>query len=196
MCGRYYVDDEMAMEIEGLVQKLDHRLSIALKSGDLHPTDTAVVLQAEKDQITGVDMNWGFPQFHKSGVIFNARSETVLEKKSFSDSVLHRRCLIPARGFYEWDHMKNKNTFERPDHRIMLFAGIWKPYDRIKHFAILTTDANESMKPVHDRMPLILEPEEIAQWLYEDHSIPVLLHKKPLELSRIAGCTQETFDWR
>lgn len=194
MCGRYYIDDETAREIEQIVHNLGKKLRTE-KQRDIYPTNHAMVLQRENYHTVLADMFWGFPQYQKKGVIFNARCETALEKKTFSESTQHRRCLIPAKGFYEWDRSKNKITFERPDRQVMMLAGIWNYYEPEKRFVILTTAANHSMEPVHDRMPLILEQNEMDMWLYDDKSVEFLLHKKPIELERVDGFLQETLQF-
>ncbi|MDD3140765.1 MAG: SOS response-associated peptidase [Lachnospiraceae bacterium] len=192
MCGRYYIDDETAREIEKIVKNLDNRLKQTANQGDVYPTNPAMVLGQEQNTPVLDAMQWGFPQYQRKGVIFNARSETVLEKRTFSSSAMQRRCLIPAKGFYEWDQSKNKVSFERPDGQVMLMAGIWNYFETVPKFVILTTQANETMAPVHDRMPLIIEPEELETWLYQESGMKELLHKKPISLSRVAGYVQES----
>lgn len=195
MCGRYYVDDETAKEIEKLVRNIDNRLKAASKPGDIYPTNQAMVLQGESKGNILCDMIWGFPKYQQKGVIFNARSETALEKQTFGDSTKHRRCIIPSKGFYEWDKDKNKIVFENPDGQVMLLAGIWNQYGVDKQFVILTTNANDSVKKVHDRMPLIIEPDEVEMWLYDDKSVEFLLHKQPRELKIVSGFVQQTFNF-
>lgn len=124
----------------------------------------------------------------------NARSETALERRTFASSTKQRRCLIPARGFYEWDKTKNKVSFERPDKQVMLLAGIWNTYSLEKRFTILTTAANESVKQVHNRMPLIMEPSEAETWLLDDASVEFLLNKRPIELCSVSGYVQQKLD--
>lgn len=192
MCGRYYVDDETAKEIERIVRNLDNRLKTAKVQGEIYPTNNVMVLQGKGNIIC--DMIWGFPQYQGKGVIFNARSETALEKRTFASSTKQRRCIIPARGFYEWDKSKNKISFERPDRQVMLFAGIWNTYGLDNRVAILTTEANDSMEKIHDRMPLIMEQNEIDTWLYDDNSVEFLLHKRPGELLIAEGSVQQTLD--
>lgn len=194
MCGRYYVDDETAKEIERIVRNLDNRLKTAKVQGEIYPTNNVMVLQADNDNAILCDMIWGFPQYQGKGVIFNARSETALEKRTFASSAKQRRCIIPAKGFYEWDKSKNKISFERPDRQVMLFAGIWNTYGLDNRVAILTTEANDSMERIHDRMPLIMEQNEIDTWLYDDNSVEFLLHKRPGDLRIAEGSVQQTLD--
>lgn len=120
-------------------------------------------------------MAWGFPKHEGSGLIINARAETLLDKPFFRESALHRRCVIPASGFYEWNRWKEKVTFRRGDSPVLYMAGIYREF----HFVIVTTQANESMAPVHDRMPLILDEEEAAAWLCDDASLSRILKKVP-----------------
>lgn len=195
MCGRYYVDDETMKEIEKILRNLDKGLNKARTEGDVFPTNTAAVVQSENEHPLLCDMIWGFPQYNKKGVIINTRSETALEKKTFSESTRHRRCIIPAKGFYEWDKYKSKVSFERPDGQAILLAGIWNIYGQDKRFTILTTDANESMVPVHSRMPLVLEQNEIQAWLDDDERVEFILRKRPWELSIVSGYVQQFLDF-
>ena len=79
---------------------------------------------------------------------------------------------------------KEKNTFFRKDMPVLFMAGFSRSYEDGEHFVILTTAANSSMKPVHDRMPLILEKEEIADWMLDDSKIEAMLHRLPCLLER------------
>lgn len=192
MCGRFYVDDEMAIEIEKLVRNIDRDINRKSENLDIYPSNEALILSGASKETVVSRMKWGFPSFKGNGLIINARSEGVLEKRMFSKSVLERRCLIPARGFYEWDKSKNKVTFQRPDKDILYMAGIWKEYENIKQFVILTTEANNSMREVHSRMPLILEKSEIDPWLFDNKAMEFLLHKTPLELIHTGGFIQQS----
>lgn len=196
MCGRYYVDDETAREIEKLVRQMDERKRHeSLKAvtritvGDIYPGKDAPVLSGADGSISCGWQHWGFPWQqggHVQGkkLIFNARCESAMEKPMFRDSILHRRIVIPATWFYEWDPQKEKNTFHRKDAPVLFMAGFCRQYEDGKHFVILTTAANISMKPVHDRMPLILEKEETAEWILDDVKAESILHRIPCMLER------------
>ena len=183
MCGRYYVDDETAREIERIIRIADERVrretSVKLQPKDIYPTDTAPVLTASADGLICSQQKWGLPGFEKKQVIFNARSETVLEKKMFREGMEDRRIVVPATWFYEWNRKKEKNIFYRKDMPVLFMAGIYNQCQGEDRFVILTTAANASMLPVHDRMPLILEPEEIKPWIYEKEKAKQLLRKVP-----------------
>lgn len=196
MCGRYYVDDETAREIEKVIRQVNEKLKNTagkenhriLQGRDIHPTESAPVLTVSDYGVDWRFQRWGFPkqQYGMKGkqVIFNARSEAALEKKMFRESVERRRIVIPASWFYEWNQNKEKNIFYRKDQPTLFMAGFYNIYGNEEHFVILTTQANESVKPVHDRMPLVLEREEIVSWLSEPDQIQAFLHKIPCLLER------------
>lgn len=196
MCGRYYVDDETAREIERIIRIADERVrretSVKLQPKDIYPTDTAPVLTASADGLICSQQKWGLPGFEKKQVIFNARSETVLEKKMFREGMEDRRIVVPATWFYEWNRKKEKNIFYRKDMPVLFMAGIYNRCQGEDRFVILTTQANASMEPVHDRMPLILEPEEIKTWIYEKEKAKQLLQKVPSLLERRTEFEQMT----
>ena len=189
MCGRYYVDDETAREIEKLVRDLDRRLKME-RTGDVFPSQNAIILKGEGNHLAAEQMRWGFPGFEKGKLLINARAETALERPTFRESVQDRRCIIPARGFYEWNKSKEKFTFERKGTPVLFMAGCYNWYEGQERFVILTTEANSSVAPVHNRMPLILEPEELKDWVLDDQATESLLHKTPVLLEQRAEYEQ------
>lgn len=192
MCGRYYVDDETTKEIERLVRHTDKRVQNFKKSGDVHPADYAVVITGQKEALHSTVKRWGIPGFGRQKIIFNARSESVLEKKMFRESILNRRLIVPAAGFYEWNHNKEKVTFLPINRGILYMAGFYLFVENEERFIILTTDANSSVKGVHERMPLILESEEINDWLWNQERFKNILKKRPLPLAKKSEYEQQT----
>lgn len=183
MCGRYYVDDGTAKEIEKVVREVDVMLKKE-RGGDVYPSQSAAVLTGKAPGLRAEAMSWGFPQYYKKGLLINARAETVLERKTFRDSVLHRRCIIPAKHFYEWDSGKNKVTFLRKDEPVLYMAGFYNQFQDEERFIIITTQANASVKQVHNRMPLILEKNELEDWIYDDKFLDFALQKVPVQLQK------------
>ena len=127
------------------------------------------------------DARWGFiPHWTKGkpkAQPINARAETVSTSGMFRQAFARRRCIIPADGFYEWKKLDEKNkqpTFIHfPDDRIFGFAGLWEQWkpddaDPIDTCTIITTTPNAVAAQVHDRMPVILRPEDYAAWLSRD----------------------------
>lgn len=180
MCSRYYIDEEMAEEID---KDLGGKMKVK-SAGDIYPSQPAIVLTGRYTHLKKEEMIWGFPQYQKSGLLINARAETVLERKTFRDSVLHRRCIIPAKHFYEWDSGKNKAAFFRHGEPVLYMAGFYNRFPDSDRFIIITTEANESVRQVHDRMPLVLEKEELESWVYDDRFLEVALHKVPPRLDK------------
>ncbi len=123
-------------------------------------------------------VRWGLvPSWVKDpdnfATLINARAETAAQKPSFRNSMRHRRCLIPADGFIEWTGPKGaKRPFylKRCDEGLLAFAGLWEHWQgadgsEIESAVILTTQANATVSPLHDRMPVILDPEDFDAWL-------------------------------
>jgi putative SOS response-associated peptidase YedK len=138
-----------------------------------------VVFEPETERIVS-QLKWGLvPSWSKdastSKGLINARAETLTEKPSFRDAFKSHRCIIPASGFYEWQKKgtgaKQPFYFYLKEKEVFGFAGLWEEWlDRqtgevLETCTIITTEANEVLKPVHDRMPVILKPEIYEQWL-------------------------------
>ena len=155
-----------------------------LSARDIHPSDIAPVLAEREGSLCCQWQRWGFHGFKGKQVIFNARSESVMEKPLFRDSVRHRRVVVPAASFYEWNARKEKSTFYKEGQPVLFMAGFYGRYEDGNHFVILTTAANASMKPVHDRMPLLLERDEVAGWVLDHGRMDNILRKIPCLLDR------------
>ena len=177
MCGRYFVDDEMWREIKKICKQIDDS-KLKVTRGDVRPTDMAVVLMGMKEVRTE-QMQWGFTQQYQEGLLINARAETVLSKPSFRDSMRHCRCVIPAAGFYEWNKAKSRSLLECPSQKFSTWPGSGSQLRKKKQFTILTTSPNDSVSPVHDRMPLVLTSEEIIPWIQSFDAAEKLLTKTP-----------------
>lgn len=193
MCGRYCVDEKLSADLAWLGCRTDRNL--VYRTGDIYPSETASVIVGGRPELCICSMSWGLPSYQRKQRIINVRAETVLEKRGFSDGVRRRRCVIPARHFYEWDKSRNKITFLPESGEVIYMAGFYQMYEDGARFVILTTKANGSMSPVHDRMPLILEKEEITEWLGEDASVERFLGKIPQKLSRRSDYEQLSFLW-
>ena len=125
--------------------------------------------------------------------MINARAETAADKPSFRTAMRRRRCLIVADGFYEWETVAKRRQpmfIHMRDGRPFAFAGLWESWEGADHSAlesctILTTSANELVRPIHDRMPAIIAPADYAQWLdpavQQADAVLPLLHPFPAE---------------
>jgi putative SOS response-associated peptidase YedK len=120
--------------------------------------------------------------------LINARGETVAEKPSFRGSLKYKRCLILADGFYEWRSIEGRKSktpyfIHMKDRKPFAFAGLWDSWNgpdgsQVRTCTIITTEPNELMSLIHDRMPVILHPRDYAKWLDETPQTPDIL--KPL----------------
>ncbi|MGB4660631.1 MAG: SOS response-associated peptidase [Mobilitalea sp.] len=189
MCGRYNFTVEQSEEVMEILEKLNEKYKDkgkTVKAGEIFPTDTAPILIEEKREVSPVLSAWGFPKFDQKGVIINARSETAFEKKTFHDSLLSRRCIIPSTGFYEWDSEKQKFLFRVEGTNALYMAGLYINQGEEMRYVILTTEANDSMKEIHNRMPLVIPKHEIKTWITDYHATNDLLRRVPPELIREA----------
>jgi putative SOS response-associated peptidase YedK len=104
--------------------------------------------------------------------LINARAETAPEKPPFRSACKHRRCLLPAAGFFEWTGKPGKKQpyfITSVDSKPLVFAGLWERWEKgpepVESCTILTTEANEFMRSLHTRMPAILKPSDFDRWL-------------------------------
>lgn len=199
MCGRYHFGADALDEIAEIVEQADWKLELGLLDRDIHPGDMAPVLvQGMEKNGKGADVlqvrwqRWGFTAPGGKGLVFNARSESVFEKRMFRDSVDKRRAAVPVSWFYEWNKSKEKFTFTREDSHVLFLAGCYSLYEDGEHFVILTTEANRSMIPVHSRMPLVLEKEQVKDWILNREMTEELLGQIPGELEKSCEYEQQT----
>jgi putative SOS response-associated peptidase YedK len=187
MCGRFTLHSRDRVKLKGLATldlPFEPRYNIAPSQNVLTIGDFGTGLEARS-------MTWGLvPSWSKDGRGFiNARSETIENKPSFSDSFRSRRCLIPADGFYEWQRsgkIAQPYYFQMKDESPFAFAGIWDEWRRdkvsIASCAIITTTANELLASIHNRMPVILRTQSYDTWLegkYEPAKLRNLLAPFP-----------------
>jgi putative SOS response-associated peptidase YedK len=117
--------------------------------------------------------------------LFNARSETVAEKPAFREAIRARRCLLPANGFYEWQgdgRRRQPFYIHRADDTLLALAGLWEErFDQqgapTASCAILTTEANELLRPLHDRMPVLVAPADYNAWLDPANTYPQTIER-------------------
>ena len=183
MCGRYTSTTRPAdlaayFQVDEVVSDdLGERFNVA-------PTDPVYGVAVSNDGAVRRlgTFRWGLVPFWAKDLsvgsrMINARAESVLEKPAFRRPLERRRCIIPADGFYEWEPVpgtKRKQPWyvRRRDGDVLSFAGLWDvwypgegPEGRVVSCAIVTTEANDAVRPIHDRMPVVLPPDAWEQWL-------------------------------
>ena len=180
MCGRYSLTASPE-EIRALFG-YDERPNFPPRY-NIAPTQPIAIVISEHGKRGFLLARWGLiPSWVKDpaefSLLINARGETAAEKPAFRGAMRHRRCLVPANGFYEWG--KTPSGPKQPywvapaDGRLIAFAGIWETYaaadgSEIDTAAIITTAANRVIAPIHHRMPAILDPKDFAIWLDMDN---------------------------
>ena len=187
MCGRFtLMTDKEYADLERIVREVENDKGVQLsRGGDIYPTNASPVLINRQGRRLADLFQWGFPNFYNKGVIINARAETVPEKKTFRSCLDERRCVVPAAGFYEWDRQKQKILFFQPHHALYM-AGLYQYYNDQPRYVVITTSANTSVSDIHDRMPLILQTDQIDPWLEDTGAAMSLLHIVPPALERLA----------
>ena len=187
MCGRFVIGGDFRDKLNELIAAegiIYSGLPYQESGQDVFPSESSLVIHTGDRKLLAGEMLWGFSNPYRKGLIINARAETVREKNLFADSIMNRRCLIPASGFYEWDPYKARFRFSHPDDELLLLAGIYHEEHGAPapHYTILTTQANESMLPVHDRMPVIISRDEIHPWLNDNEKLSDFLERPQLQL--------------
>jgi putative SOS response-associated peptidase YedK len=172
MCGRFTLRTPLSVLIDQFQINLGTEIQLPLRFNVAPTQDIPVVRTCEGGRELTL-MRWGLiPSWSKEAnsgpLLINARSETAAEKPSFRSAFKSRRCLIPADGFFEWKKVgkaKQPYYFQLADEEPFAFAGLWEKWTEIETCTILTTAANEMVTPLHDRMPVILSPNDYAEWL-------------------------------
>ena len=202
MCGRF----ALTLPNDAMAQLFSARPANDLPATpryNICPTQSVAVVIARAGARHLGPMRWGLiPSWYKhpadGPLLFNARSETLAEKPAFAQAARNRRCLIPATAFFEW---RKEGSTRLPyaiapaDQGVMAFAGIWQVWERdgLRHVtcAIVTCPANARLHPLHERMPVILPPEDWPLWLGEaGHGAARLMRAVPdahLDLWRVGS---------
>lgn len=183
MCGRYTLKTPPDQWGQLLLPRLD-RAAITdswRPRFNIAPTQKVIAV-ASKDsgaELVADYYRWGLlpswaAELSIGNNMINARRETLQEKRSFKGPLAKRRCLVVADGYYEWQKLdgggKQPQWITATDSRVMGFAGLWETNKRatgqpIESCTIITTAANEAMRPIHDRMPVVLEGKSAQLWL-------------------------------
>jgi len=192
MCGRFGLTYEASRELAYLLGAAEADLSFHRPRYNIAPTQEHFVLVSEYEQRKILPARWGLVNRgamdnSRAAQCINAMAETVDSKPSFREAFRRRRCIVPADGFYEWKGPKQARTpvwFHERDNGLLFFAGLYEEWcsrdgKSEMTFTILTCDPNAVIRPIHNRMPVIL-PDAKAQ---EDWINP--RESKPLSLKRL-----------
>lgn len=188
MCGRFSFNTANREAARLLNTPTPYDLT-AFSGDEIAPGDTAAVLEFHQGTIIPRPMRWGFPHWQNpSKLIFNARAETAMQKALFRRALQKHPVIIPTTGFYEWravpdSRRKDRFRFLLRGQELLYLAGFYDAFRLPEQahpeprFTILTRAANESVRPIHDRMPVVLLPDELESWLYG--CLPLLKRPAP-----------------
>lgn len=205
MCGRFVTPDEREIEDFWHIGRKnwknpfagihEARFNVAPQQGN--PQNYIPVIRADADgTLELTDMQWWLLQCwslepHIKYSTFNARVETVAKANSFKESFKRRRCLVPARGWYEWQDRpggKQPWFFHAAQGELLAFAGIWDRWEKggqvIESCAIIVGDPDPAVRAVHDRQPFVIPTADQAAWLSHDLMDPekiLKLLRRPVE---------------
>lgn len=190
MCGRYTLTNPDPFKLRARFDILESVEVVEEPRYNIAPTDPVLAVRCGDDGIRDLGrLRWGlvpgrWAERKGERPLINARVETLAKQPAFAESFRERRCLLPADGFYEWltdERGKRPLWFSRPGDDLFAFAGVWaalprKGSDDVLHScALVTCPPNELMRPIHDRMPVVLEPGAEAAWLDPERSADELL---------------------
>lgn len=176
MCGRY----NLITDAEALIDFFEIENSVLDEFGPRYNIAPSQDVPIVRDTGSGRELvlaRWGLvPHWSKEEKpkfsTINARADTVADKPTYRDPFKRKRCLVPSTGFYEWkreDDQKIPHHIRLPDGELFAFAGLWDHWDKegagFDSYSIIVTGANETMQPIHDRMPVILNPAQYNTWL-------------------------------
>jgi putative SOS response-associated peptidase YedK len=178
MCGRYMITSHFEAMAD-LFRAVPGELGPDAARRNVSPTEGVPVVVSHEAERVLERMRWGFlPGWYKSPsggpLLINARADSIADKPAFRDAVRSRRCLIPADGFYEWQGDKGAKrpwVIRRRGGGMFAFAGVWQLWRGgaapLATCAIVTCEANAVLAPIHERMPVVIAPEDYALWLGE-----------------------------
>jgi putative SOS response-associated peptidase YedK len=198
MCGRYYRKSDKQKIAEAFHATRVDDFPLPPWDYNVAPTSMQPIIRQSRD--TGerelAQMRWGLVPFFTKDLsslrafsTINARAESIAKSATYREPFKKRRCLVPASGFFEWKKLDAKNkqpfAFDLANGKMMAFAGLWDAWKDPKNdqwlqsYTIITTEANELMAPVHNRMPVILHPGNFDRWLDREVS-----DQPPIDLLR------------
>jgi putative SOS response-associated peptidase YedK len=181
MCGRFTRSKDYFSEHANQAKFLD-QLGLAFAQPirpnyNVAPTQDVAAVRSVADQRELVSLRWGLVPSWATDLgigskMINARAETIAEKPSYRNALKKRRCLIVADGFYEWKRegkAKQPHLIRFKGGRPFCFAGLWERWSKgeqpVETCTIITTGPNKLMEAIHDRMPVIVAPEDYGLWL-------------------------------
>ena len=178
MCCRYWMEE--SPELRGIVEEMNdsplvrkwQKTSRITAYGEVRPTDIVPIIAPDKAGKRKVfPMKWGYSG---KSLILNARVETAAEKPTFKDDWIRHRCIIPASWYFEWEHLRGNDGKTHTGDKYMIqtaespmtwLCGLYRIEDSLPVFVVITREADESIRFIHDRMPLIMPKRAVDDWI-------------------------------
>ena len=186
MCCRYCLD-KTSDELDDIIataassktaDKFSRMCLPMMTRGEIKPTNVApVIAPAPSGRPAVIAMRWGYNIPGKANPILNARVETAKIRPTFKDDWAKHRCVVPASYYYEWEHLTDpagrtktgsKYLIQPKGASVTWLCGLYRIEDGLPYFVILTREPSDSVIHIHDRMPLMLPKDKIAQWTNPD----------------------------
>ena len=190
MCGRYFLEEteEMAPWIDKMMASPLTRkwmdTTRVNSSGEMRPTDVVPVIASNRAGNKSVfSMKWGY---NGKSLLINAKVETASEKPTFRDDWKSRRCIVPASYYFEWEHLLANNGKTKTGDKYVIqpkgssvtwLCGLYRFENEMPHFVILTRDAAEPIRFIHERMPLIMPDDLKDEWIKPDADPKALVNE-------------------
>ena len=201
MCTRFYIEKENA-EFQDIIEAaersaLTERFLLKLakpltKAGEVRPTDLVpVIAPNQKGQRTVFPMKWGFTLPKSTSPVVNSRVETASEKPLFKEHWKRHRCVIPTSYYYEWEHFTTPTGKTKTGRKFLIqpagttvtyLCGLYRLEDDLPVFTVLTREPSEELKQIHDRMPLIIPGDKIAEWINTDSEPEAILSSALIDM--------------
>ncbi len=190
MCGRYSLTNPDPARLRARFDVLEAPKEADEPRYNIAPTDPVLAVRRRDEGARELGrLRWGlvpgrWAEQKGSRPLINARAEGLARQSAFAESFRERRCLLPADGFYEWladERGRRPVWISRPDRELFAFAGMWAALrpkgggEPLHSCALVTCEPNELIRPIHDRMPVILDPAVEAAWLDPDAEVGDLL---------------------
>lgn len=181
MCCRYWTDE--SPEIRGIVEEMNRsplvekwrRTTGITTYGEIRPTNVVPVIASNRSGARAVfPMKWGFTG---PSLLVNARTETAPVKATFREAWASHRCIVPASWYFEWEHVTGRDGKRRTGDKYLIqprgssmtwMCALYRIENGLPVFVILTREAGEEIRFIHDRMPLILPEEHVEEWIRPD----------------------------
>ncbi len=197
MCCRYYM--ELSPELRPIVEEMNRsplvrrfqETTAVLTSGEIRPTNVVPVIASNRNGERAVfPMKWGFSVPGRP-LLINARAETAGEKVMFREAWKAHRCIVPASWYYEWEHRVRNDGKKETGEKYMIqpsgsavawMCGLYRIEEGLPAFVVLTREAEEGIRFIHDRMPLMLPEEQVGEWIRPgaDANLLLALAKKEM----------------